>query len=1046
MKQALISEWTEEYIKAVEGEWSLLRVGDAQIPLEDVYVMLQALPTPSPRVQEKRLELGVVPERLEHAGLERDSRFPMAAPVALSQALRDAHNLVLLGEPGSGKSTVLQFIGLCFVHTGWSRSRLLLQEERIPVKINLREHAELLTRPGPGLEKALANSVREYLRRRSEEQALELIQSWQDQDRLLVLLDGLDEVPDALRSAVQDEINKFTASEHGRKCRLMVSSRPAGYASLGGTFQEFTLKPFEKAKESKPFLQGWLSAFRPDWPKKKAESEASWLYDYMAARPALLRILDNPLILRLSAQVYAGNGRERMARNRADLYRLYTDELWDRAVHDRGVDVDQKKAVWEAIELLAWQLQLDQKPDIPEEILFIIHEQMGLVAWGGEVLVFSHTTFQEYFVGQRLSRAWLSNRVGAWAFLHPRLHIPSWREPILLMDGSLDGKSATDLVHRVLHARSPFEQRMFRDWMMAASLIAENEGVEGREQRLLMRDLHRMINGWGKFAWGKRRQNFLPVLFRTLAEMKVEETVPDLIRVLETDRDWIVRSAAAEALGEMRAEKAVPKLRQSLNDRNWSVRSASARSLGVMKTEEAVPDLLSALKYDRSGRVRSVAAWALGKLNVVEVVPDLLLAIKYDPDGRVRSIAVGALVEMKTVKAVPDLLLALKDEDRRVRSAVRRALAKMKKVKALPDLLQELKDKDERVRFMAVRSLGKLDAASAVPDLLLALKNDRSGRVRSVAAWALGELNALTAVPDLLVALKGDPDRRVRRAVVYALGDLNAIEAVPDLLWALKYQDGNVRYDVVGVLGRMSAMEAVPDLLQVFKNQSGRVRRKVARALGNLKAVEAIPNLLQTLQRDRDGRVRSVAAWALGKMNEVTAVPDLLLALKDQDGNVRHSAAYALTTIFSTTPISNDVLSSSQKIKIMRTLATHKLLDYRQQRVMANSLAALQAARSSYQDPLKKYQAPPTQKAVRFVLIFLIFVLLVAIGVILETFYGTVQDAFKNSIGPLIEPWIRDHVVLAIGLLSVLGVVIVIVAIYRDRFADLLPGKSSKGA
>jgi hypothetical protein len=113
---------------------------------------------------------------------------------------------------------------------------------------------------------------------------------------------------------------------------------------------------------------------------------------------------------------------------------------------------------------------------------------------------------------------------------------------------------------------------------------------------------------------------------------------------------------------------------------------------------------------------------------------------------------------------------------------------------------------------------------------------------------------------------------------------------------------------------------------------------------------------------------------------------------------------------------------------------------------MANSLAALQAARYSYQDPLKKYQAPPTQKAVRFVLIFLIFVLLVAIGVILETFYGTVQDAFKNSIGPLIEPWIRDHVVLAIGLLSVLGVVIVIVAIYRDRFADLLPGKSSKGA
>ena len=248
MRSDLFSKWTETYKQAVEEEWSILRVGDAQVPLEDVYIMLQALPAQAPSVQEKRPEFGDVPERLQHAGLERDSREPMPVPLALSKALGDAPSLALLGEPGSGKSTVLQFIGLCFVHGNWSSSRLLLKEERIPVKINLREHAELLTRPGPGLEKALSSSVREYLRRISEEQVLELIHNWQDNKQLLVLLDGLDEVPDALRPVVRGEINKFTASEHGRKCRLVVSSRLAGYVSLGGSFREFTLKPFEKGK------------------------------------------------------------------------------------------------------------------------------------------------------------------------------------------------------------------------------------------------------------------------------------------------------------------------------------------------------------------------------------------------------------------------------------------------------------------------------------------------------------------------------------------------------------------------------------------------------------------------------------------------------------------------------------------------------------------------------------------------------------------------------------------------------------------------------
>jgi hypothetical protein len=88
----------------------------------------------------------------------------------------------------------------------------------------------------------------------------------------------------------------------------------------------------------------------------------------------------------------------------------------------------------------------------------------------------------------------------------------------------------------------------------------------------------------------------------------------------------------------------------------------------------------------------------------------------------------------------------------------------------------------------------------------------------------------------------------------------------------------------------------------------------------------------------------------------------------------------------------------------------------------------------------------PLKKVIQFALILLSMVFLAALLVMLDTFFGIVQDVFKHNFGPLIEPWISSHTVLAVVLLLVLGVVIAIVAIYRDRFVDLLLGNSFKAS
>ena len=92
--------------------------------------MLEAIARPEPHPLERRPELPPVPERWEHiggpaGGPERPPEPPR--PVPLAQALKEAHHLTLLGEPGAGKTTTLQFVGLCFARPGWARARLELE-------------------------------------------------------------------------------------------------------------------------------------------------------------------------------------------------------------------------------------------------------------------------------------------------------------------------------------------------------------------------------------------------------------------------------------------------------------------------------------------------------------------------------------------------------------------------------------------------------------------------------------------------------------------------------------------------------------------------------------------------------------------------------------------------------------------------------------------------------------------------------------------------------------------------------------------------------
>ncbi len=70
-------------------------------------------------------------------------------PVPLSEALWQAPQRILLGEPGPGKTTTFRFIVLCFA-TGMAGEGLNLAERRVPLRpLRPRREARQDNKTGP---------------------------------------------------------------------------------------------------------------------------------------------------------------------------------------------------------------------------------------------------------------------------------------------------------------------------------------------------------------------------------------------------------------------------------------------------------------------------------------------------------------------------------------------------------------------------------------------------------------------------------------------------------------------------------------------------------------------------------------------------------------------------------------------------------------------------------------------------------------------------------------------------------------------------------
>lgn len=473
--------------------------------------------------------------------------------VLIQEALT-RRNVVLIGDPGSGKSTFLRRVAfeLCRAQRGTQPAEagmfLAPDEKRFPIWIRVADLAKFLG----GDKTALSANAPEWVPRFMEHQSQaykwgvskEFFDNKLSGGECLILVDGLDEAPGkAMRERIARIFEQATRAYS--KCDFLVSTRPQSYAGDSVLAGFHPLKIDDLGPEEIAFF---FDHFARALALTESESEKfkAALSEALDKRREIRVMARNPVMLTALA-VLQHNG-QRLPEYRVELYASILG--WLAAAREDVEGRPKADACLQTMRKLALRMQdapegrltqwnkrlaaeflkdgLGGTVDAAEEMLEREMQDSGIIASAGTDLKFWHLSFQEYLAAREIV-GFEEKQILERVIASGKLYLPEWREVMRLLGGLLKLQG---------------EPRI--DWLIKAILEGLGErpklAVQARCAGLLgamMRDLEVMRDAEGK--------GYRP------AAPEYERTIKAVERIFEAGEaekiDFETRLEAADALG-----------------------------------------------------------------------------------------------------------------------------------------------------------------------------------------------------------------------------------------------------------------------------------------------------------------------------------------------------------------------------------------------------------------------------------------------------------------------------------------------------------------
>ena len=505
-----------------------------------------------------------------------------------------AEHVLLVGRPGSGKSTALQ--------------RLLLEEAeralsdadaRIPVLLELRHYQE-----------SILDSLRRVLGEHGLFVDAQRLPEWLRQGRLLLLVDGINELP--------SEVARRGLAAFRREYR---TTTPMIFATrelaVGGDLE--IGKRLEMEPLTEPQMQRFVRAY--------LDKDGDKLLRQLQGR--LRELAEVPLLLWMLCSLFRET-RERLPENLGLALREFTKQYEDEYQLKGGAPVSDESRRWWPWLLQRLAFKMLEGPE-PTELYVAIarpqaqdwltdylreeqcdHPRNRAMAWlndlvnhhllqrgAGDRIESRHQFIQEYYAAEYLLNCLL--KLGDVALQRDYLNYLKWTEPFILLLGLVEERQQALRVVKLAEAV---------DWSLAARLAgAVRPDWQAEAIRFIATTPH--IPEWHRVElYGLTRSH---------------DAVPALEKALHHE-DITLRRAATEALGRISSEAAVGALCDALRDEDSRVRRVAVEALRMIGEDTAVSVLITALRYEDVGLCWSVvdALEAIGSKTAVSALQDFL--------------------------------------------------------------------------------------------------------------------------------------------------------------------------------------------------------------------------------------------------------------------------------------------------------------------------------------------------------------------------------------------------------------------------------------
>jgi hypothetical protein len=333
-------------------------------------------------------------------------------------AISDHRRLMVIGEPGSGKTVLLKYLAWAY---GWGKLDALSDRPTVVL-------VELYRLSDPALDEAkLFKALVDTFDRNQFPNAKNLVKQGLEAGTLMLLLDGLDEVNSEVRSHVVGVIRDFL--KKCSKCRVVITCRTAVYED---EFSDIADRKLEVVEFTDQQMRRFLKAWEPEM--LQARKSINQMMAALRERPLIMKLARNPLLLTLIAYLYTEPAFV-LPRSRAEFYEKSTAILLEQREYKGDDDYkhnryepNEKRRVLQHLALYTQDHSAELQDrrslkasvvrdlvkqvlpslDIPESearnILDEIADRSGLFMKidGGERYLFPHLTVQEYFAATAL--------------------------------------------------------------------------------------------------------------------------------------------------------------------------------------------------------------------------------------------------------------------------------------------------------------------------------------------------------------------------------------------------------------------------------------------------------------------------------------------------------------------------------------------------------------------------------------------------------------------------------------------------------------------